>query len=491
MHMWLYKTGHHNLAFQIITFSVGIRFFRIVESAHKYNLLIVHNYRLYIQWLNTLHRQYISAIENLTHLESLNLSGSVKSLRSLGVLSHLKQLDLNNLHAAKNHDLSFLREMRQLVSLTLPHQKVAPDEVSSLVDLQELSCWYSRTDSPNLFRQLRQLRSLDIYCESDPDFEDIGALGNLEELSVRGIRNLTDLEWVTKLSNLRNLTVLTRSETEFQQAPLRKLKKLESLTLPMGSRFDLGLLKATKGLSLDSVSIEKSRNRNATTAGRIHRPDRLCLNLTNATSIDAFRHLMPSINELDISGTKISDISCLSEFPNIQYLHLADTQVEDLSPIGDLPRLYGLDVAGTEFNHEDLKLIRNKYILSLDLARTPFSDVSRLKEFAYLRSLDLSHTTTTDLTEIVSFPDLSNLTLTGCPVRDISPLRFLFELRTLKLDDTKVDNIQPLSELIVTELDLRGTPVIDPNPDQLFPHVFWNCKLRRPDGTMRPRQQKE
>jgi eukaryotic-like serine/threonine-protein kinase len=141
---------------------------------------------------------------------------------------------------------------------------------------------------------------------------------------------------------------------------------------------------------------------------------------------------------LDLSGTKVNDLSALSEAP-LAFLNLLDCkELSDLTPIASLA-LVGLNLSGTGV-----------------------TDLSPLREMHSLEKLFLNDTLVSDLSPL-SLLKLTELAFQTCPIRDLEPIRKM-PLTKIELSQTRVTDLSPLVGMAITEIDLTGTPVLDFSP---------------------------
>ncbi|QYK41640.1 MAG: leucine-rich repeat domain-containing protein [Paracoccaceae bacterium] len=168
---------------------------------------------------------------------------------------------------------------------------------------------------------------------------------------------------------------------------------------------------------------------------------------------------LPALATLDLSHAQVTDLSPLATLPALATLILLGTQVTDLSPLATLPALASLDLSGTQVT--DLSpLATLPALATLDLSRTQVTDLSPLGNLPALTTLTLSGTQVTDLSPLATLPALATLSLAGTKVTDLSPLATLLALTTLFLSGTRVTDLSPISGLTgLTRLDLAGTPV--------------------------------
>jgi hypothetical protein len=151
------------------------------------------------------------------------------------------------------------------------------------------------------------------------------------------------------------------------------------------------------------------------------------------------------ILRLDLSQTRITDISALKGLTILQNLDLSGTQISDISPLQGLTSLWNLDLSGTQI-----------------------SDISPLQGLTGLKTLNLSLTQVTDIAPLQGLNNLGFLTMIDAPITDISPLRDLTNLYLLILDgDEKLHDFTALHDLTgLIGLSLTGTAITNLSPLQ-------------------------
>jgi hypothetical protein len=166
-----------------------------------------------------------------------------------------------------------------------------------------------------------------------------------------------------------------------------------------------------------------------------------CSNLVNIAPLKG----MP-LEFLNISHTKVSDISVLENMPLAQvFLH--DTQVSDLRPLQG-KRFSGLDLQNTPVS--DLTMLRGMQLRYLNIDGTMVNNLVPLKDIP-LQALDVSRTPVSDLRPIEKLK-LESLYITQTRVQDLSPLAEM-PLRSLRLTPATITNgiekIRSIKSLIV------------------------------------------
>jgi serine/threonine protein kinase/Leucine-rich repeat (LRR) protein len=142
---------------------------------------------------------------------------------------------------------------------------------------------------------------------------------------------------------------------------------------------------------------------------------------------------------LDLSDTKVADLSPLASMPLASLLLTNATEVASLEPLRGM-NLRALEVSGTKVT--DLGPLQGMSTLAVFIALNgvPIADLGPLKGLR-----------------------LTVLKLERCPVRDLEPLRGA-PLIELSLRETRVTDLAPLVGMPLKSLDLTRTPVLDFRP---------------------------
>ena len=160
--------------------------------------------------------------------------------------------------------------------------------------------------------------------------------------------------------------------------------------------------------------------------------------------------LLVNLKYLDLSKTKVSDISLLSGLKALTNLDLSKTNVSDISTLSGLKALTNLDLSCTKVN--DISALSGlTFLKNLNLLGTNVSDISVLSGLKALKNLDLSDTNVSDISALSGLKALTNLDLSCTKVNDISALRGLTALKNL---DLRYLNLNDIPEwLLDLELD--------------------------------------
>jgi eukaryotic-like serine/threonine-protein kinase len=165
--------------------------------------------------------------------------------------------------------------------------------------------------------------------------------------------------------------------------------------------------------------------------------------------------------ELNVTGTKVADLSPLREMWTLETLTLRSTPVLDLSSLRGL-RLRKLDLTGCPVS--DIAPLRGAPLEKLNLENTRVTDLSPLAGMP-LKSIDLSHAPVLDYTPLVGLP-LENVILQYNRLNDLSVFRGM-PLRELTLwGCTDARNYAVLAdiktlELLLLPIEYRNLPTND------------------------------
>ena len=343
----------------------------------------------------------ISALANLTNLQTLNLSGN--SISDIGALANLTNLTELNLSGNKIiSDISALGNLTNLQTLNLSNNNIS--DIGALASLTNLQTLYL----------------------SNNNISDISALG--------GLTNLTELDWsynknisIGALANLPNLQTLDLSGNGIISiGELGSLPNLQTLNLSYNNISDISALRGLTNLT----ELDWSYNKNISIGALANLTNLQTLNLSgnNISDISALANLtnLQTLKTLNLSGNNISDISALGNLTNLQTLNLSYNNISDIGALRSLTNLQTLNLSGN--NISDISTLAN------------------LTNLQTLKTLNLSGNNISDIGALRSLTNLQTLYLNNNNISDVSPLENLSGLRWLDLSKN------PLKEQQVAEL---------------------------------------
>ena len=170
------------------------------------------------------------------------------------------------------------------------------------------------------------------------------------------------------------------------------------------------------------------------------------------------------VEQLDLSGTGISDLEPLKAFVNLTKLYLHDSPISNLDPLIPLIRLRELRLSRTRVSHlHPVAGLTNLQRLWVD--GTEVRDIEPLRNLTGLEWLDLGYTPVTNIESLRGLTNLKMLWLPATQIREFEHLRHLTNVQELYLWDTAVSNLEPVAALInLRILDLSYTKILDVQP---------------------------
>ena len=183
--------------------------------------------------------------------------------------------------------------------------------------------------------------------------------------------------------------------------------------------------------------------------------------LSDLSELPKSLSLLTSLTSLDLSSTKVIDISALSNLTMLTDLSLSFTQVKDISTLSNLTRLENLRLDGTQVR--DISALSNlKSLKILGLSNTQVKDISVLSNLTRLEFLRFNDTQVKDISALSNLTTLEYLRFNDTQVKDISALSNLKKLSILYLNGTQVNDISALSGLLeLGILDLSRNEIKD------------------------------
>ena len=168
----------------------------------------------------------ISALANLTNLQTLDLSGN--GISDISALKSLTNLQTLNLSSNNISDISALGNLTNLQTLNLSGNKIISD-ISAL-------------------KSLTNLQTLDLSGNNISDISALESLTNLQTLNLSG-NNISDISALESLTNLKTLKTLHLSSNKISDiSALANLTNLQTLYLSNNNIRDVSLLGNLSGL---------------------------------------------------------------------------------------------------------------------------------------------------------------------------------------------------------------------------------------------------
>ena len=244
------------------------------------------------------------------------------------------------------------------------------------------------------------------------------------------------------------------------------LESIENLAITNNQEYDFFLKNIHHFKNLQELNLAGTKINDLTPLSALPNLEKLNLESTGITNLNPLINLL-NLTNLDISATKIVDITPLSALKKLKSLDIHVTRIQDLTPLLSLPNLEKLNIANSRV--ENLKPLENLINLK-DLVISNLKNIDNIESLSNLKNLKVLvafHTMISDLSPLVNLTNLQELRLSNTPVSNIEPLKNLINLEILDLDEVKVSDISPLQSLInLQKLHLFKTQVKDISPLQ-------------------------
>lgn len=131
---------------------------------------------------------------------------------------------------------------------------------------------------------------------------------------------------------------------------------------------------------------------------------------------------IPNLIELNISGTLVDDLNCLSILQDLKHLDISNTPVENIEGLKEIP------------------------LKTLILSGTEISDSSHIGKINTLEYLDISKCNVNDITSFKNLENLVHLDISDTKISDLSPIYKLNKIKKIKHNNSAVvtnsDNIE-------------------------------------------------
>ena len=182
--------------------------------------------------------------------------------------------------------------------------------------------------------------------------------------------------------------------------------------------------------------------------------------IEDLTPIASIRQL----GQVEINRTEVNDLSIFSGMTEVFSLSARYTKISDLSPISDMTQMTVLQIDGT--NVSDLKPISNLVDMqALMIGNNEISDLAPLYGMKFLTSVWIDHTSVSNLDSISHLDNITRLSFDNTQVSDLQPISDMIKMTSLSLDYTQVTDLKPISNMTLLKLlSLSGTNVSDLSP---------------------------
>ncbi len=290
----------------------------------------------YVKWLPTgLTDTGLRHIKGLTHLKSLDLTGTKVGDNGLDNLEGLTQLESLNLSLTQvtSAGLKHLKRLTKLRTLVLMYNNIDDSGIEylkDLVQLQSLNLQGTRVAGGGLIhlKDLPQLRTLDLSCASYK-VAQLKSMAQPRRLPLAGGAADAELVNIERLTELESLNLASNHITDAGFAHLEGLVRLRSLDLSMTGITDTGLRHLKNLTQLRDLRLASVR-------------------VTGYGLADLKG--LAQLETLALTGNQLDDLTFVTQFPKLKVLKLASTKVDDvgLLHLGEMAQLESLDISNTD-----------------------------------------------------------------------------------------------------------------------------------------------
>ena len=294
----------------------------------------------------------LSRLSVLTGLKSLSITNQAfTSLDGIQYLGKLERLQIDDCRELTDVSAAFtMQNLKDLQITNSPYTSI--DGVQNLKNLQELKIWVTGVDSLEPVRTLKNLRYLNIRYTSVTDLSPLGDLHddceiefNVNGMKVQEFLKLPD----SVLAKIQELSIAgdwlyDGNDLWFDEdwssngtaGWLMNRYSDQRTPIGLGTVTDLSFLSRLPNLR----TLRFACNPIETTDGIEALSELQCVELRacrKVTDVSALFKLS-SLNRIDVSGTNAVSIAGIEQMPYLNDLNIGGTQVTDLSPLALLDK---------------------------------------------------------------------------------------------------------------------------------------------------------
>ena len=332
-----------------------------------------------------------------------------------------------------------------------------PDAAEQIQDIERERARRKTAETVDVLGLLLAPDTTDLVLDGrglrDADLQEIVKLYALDSLSLIG----NEIRDFSPLMQLGSLDVLHLNDNQISDlSPLRNMSSLRTLYLdgnPLGDLTPLYGLQNLNTLSIRGCGVEE------TELDALAAALPACAILSDAGDENVSdislggQTFRSDVEELDLSGRGIRDLSALAACKELRRLNLSNNEITDLQGLMNLPRLSVLDLSANQVN-----------------------DLRPLMGLATLRRLNVADNALTDTSALGAMRELQILDLSGNPITDFSGLRRMNNLTTLRLETV---GLQDDDLYYLTSLSMLTMLALDNNP-QLSNEAFGRLQSSLP-----------
>lgn len=374
---------------------------------------------------------------------------------------------------------------------------------------------------------LSNIYSLDLSNSNISSIEGLEIFNNLSYIDLSN-NNITDITALSKLTSLNSINLSNNNIKDV--TPLSNIiKNIYNLDLSNNKIKDVSDLSNTGSKNLIDLNLsnnvgivgyEKIANvyylnlsgcniKNISNLEDM--PELSALIISDTPNLDGIENLPESIEQLDVSNCKISNLDILKNKNNITSLNISNNEITSLEGLENFKYLYSLDVSGNPITNWDaIKEIDNiedeneendeeYYGESSFIANncniddiTIFNDIkinmlslkgNNIKDVSGFNNQNVYYIDLSNNANLEGLEGLSNLYavfLNNCELNDINEIKKLENVISLSIEDNNFKDITEISKLKnISDLSLAGNTGITGtvSSDTLAVLNLSNCNL--------------
>lgn len=305
--------------------------------------------------------QDISSLKNLTQLQTLYLDNN--QIRDISHLQSLKQLKDLNLNSNEINDYTFLQYLTELEDINLSSSKI--NECSFLQKLLQLQFLYLNNNQIQDIQFLRNLKRLQVLRLDNNFIKEIEPLDNLTQLKKLQINDnkIQDINFLKNLTKIEELWL--HNNLFIDGSPLKSLHlNLEILYLGNNNINDITFLENL--VQLKNLRLENNLIQDITSLQKLIKLKNLYINHNLIEDVNPLRNLI-QLQELVLSNNQIQNISSLKNLTKLISLHLDSNQIQSIKFLEKLTQLELLNLNNNQiYDIIPLKKIPNLQYLHLN-----------------------------------------------------------------------------------------------------------------------------
>ena len=336
-------------------------------------------------------------LKYMVNLRELDLPAS-SEITNLAPLTNLNQLQVLRMNDGDSicsvTDLTPLASLTNLENLQLTCMAENLSPLSGLTNLKVLSLRLPVTvDDISFLSNLTSLQSLNIQDNSSgnahiilDDLTPLSGLTKLQELRL-GVDGIADFDWAQNLTELRELTFWGNEATYTDLDGLKKLTKLQSLTLPYPA------IVGNEELDPEPYDIQGLAGLTELTHLQMYAGVKDLSPLANLTKLQTLYIYNGTTKPSDTSLEPMRNLTELREF----YFYAYGENVSvDLSPLAGLAKLNILSITAQSY---------------YDSPNPSVTNLSALENLQDLRTLELVCTNVSNFSPLRSLENLQSVTI--------------------------------------------------------------------------------